>query len=78
MKRALLIAAASALAAMPSLTAAAMPRTAARAPAIRPDNAIVLIHGDRVHAFDHAARVNRDDSWSRGLRRFRDSFDGLR
>jgi hypothetical protein len=78
MKRVLVIAATSALAALPLFSAAAMPRVAAHAPATRSDNAIVLVHGDRVHALDHAARVNRDDGWSRGLRRFRDTFDGLR
>ena len=76
MKRSLLIgAAALALAAMPLLPATAMPRAAARAPVT--GAAVVLTHGDHGHAFDHAVRVqsDRSDAWSRGLRRFRDSFN---
>jgi hypothetical protein len=76
LKRVLLIgAAACAVAALP-FPAAAMPRAAAHA-ATASDTAVVLTHGDHGHAFGHTQRVERtrDDAWSRGLRRFRSSFD---
>jgi hypothetical protein len=76
-KRSLLIgAAACAFAAMPLLPAAAMPRAAAHA-VIGSDNAVVLTHGDHGHALGHTVRIerSRDDAWSRGLRRFRSSFN---
>jgi hypothetical protein len=70
-------AAACALAATPLFAAAAMPRAAAHAAVTGSDNAVVLAHGDHGHALSHTARINRDrdDAWSRGLRRFRFSFD---
>jgi hypothetical protein len=81
MKRLFLIGTACALAALPLLPAAAMPRASAQRPVIGSGGAIILAHGDHGHAFDHAfdrtlrmAR-DRDDAWSRGLRRFRNTFD---
>ena len=77
MKRLLSIgAAAFVVAATPLLSASAMPRAAAQAAVTGSDNAVVLVHGDHAHAWDHTARAgrDRDDAWSRRLRRFRDSF----
>lgn len=73
MKHASLIAAAVALAAMPLLPATAMPRVATHAQAT--SSAIVLARGD--HAWNYKLRLGRerDDAWSRGLRRFRNTFD---
>ena len=78
MKRSLLIGTAvCAIAAMPLLPAAAMPRAAAHAIVTGSDKAVVLAHGDHGHALGHTARIDRDraDAWSRGLRRFRSSFN---
>jgi len=82
MKRSLLIgAAACAIAVMPILAIAATPRTTSHAVVTSSDNAVVLVQGDhgadRGRALSDTARVgrDRDDAWSRGLRRFRSSFD---
>jgi hypothetical protein len=83
MKRSLLIAAACVLAATPLASTAAMPRAAVATSG----DVVVLAHGNYnytgdhgrafSHAFDRTLRLarDRDDSWSRGLRRFRDTFD---
>jgi hypothetical protein len=78
MKRSWLIGGAVfALAALPALSAAAMPRTSARASVSGPDSAVILAHADHGHAWNHTLRVgrDRDDAWSGGLRRFRNTFD---
>jgi hypothetical protein len=78
MKRSLLISAAAiAFAAMPLLAAKAMPRAAEHAAVTGTDNRLALAHGDHGLAWRHMVRIarDRDDAWSRGLRRFRDSFD---
>jgi len=78
MKRALLIAAtAVVVAGSPLLAANALPRAAAHAPATASDNKLALARGDHGLAWRHIVRLERyrDDSWSRGLRRFRKAFD---
>ncbi len=78
MKRSVLIGAAIvAFAAMPLLAAAAMPRAAAHAPATGSAKAIGLARGNHGLGWAHMVRIarDRDDTWSRSLRRFRDSFD---
>jgi len=75
MKHASLFAAACALAALPLLPAAAMPHPATRAPVASSGTAVILARGD--HAWNYKLRLgrDRDDAWSRGLRRFRNTFD---
>ncbi len=78
MTRALLIAAAViAVAGSPWLAANAMPRAATHAPVTGSDNAAALARGDHGLAWRHMVRMvrDRDDSWSRSLRRFRNAFD---
>jgi hypothetical protein len=75
MKRSLWIGAAAFAFAATPLLAAAMPRAAASARVAGSDNAVILAHGDREHAWGHVIKRDRDDAWSRGLRRFRSSFD---
>jgi hypothetical protein len=75
MKRSSLIGAAAVVfAAMPLLSAAAMPRAAAHESVTGSDNAVGPARG---LAWRHMVRIvrDRDDTWSRGLRRFRNSFD---
>jgi len=59
------------------LSFAATPREIAHAVVTAPDSAVVLVHGDRTRAGNGTARLwrDRDDAWSRGLRRFRDTLD---
>ena len=78
MNRSLLIAAAAVvLASSPLLPTAAMPRAAAHASVTGSDNKLALAHSDHDRAWRHTVRIarDRDDSWSRGLRRFRKAFD---
>ncbi len=77
MKRTLLIAAAVAIAGSPLLAADAMPRAATHAPATGSDNKLALAHGDHGLAGRPMVRMvrDRDDTWSHGLRRFRNTFD---
>lgn len=75
MKRSLLIAAAALAFGATPLLAAAMPRAAIHVSGTDSDNAVILAHGDHGHAWDHVIKRDRDDAWSRGLRRFRSSFN---
>ncbi len=77
-KRLVLIAVATvAFAATPLLAATAMPRAAAHPPATASASAAGLARDSHGLAWAHMVRMarDRDETWSRSLRRFRDSFD---